>query len=150
MLSGLVSPIPERARLILVLLAVAVLVLLDLAQSRLRLPQRGTLIPQTVFAAGIARGIFRFGYEYGAGVRTLIPSAASYVLAVALVLIGLPWWHTVIIGAVFGASRTLAVLQYLVLGREGWAEFLSGHARVLERLGTVIAAALVVSAVLPL
>ena len=149
-LSGLASPIPERVRLSTAVALAIALTVTDLVQRRLRLPQRHTLIPQTVFAAGIARGIFRFGYEYGTGVRTLIPSAASYVVAVALVLVGLPWWQTVLVGAVFGFSRTLAVLQYLVLGEEGWAELLSGHTRLLERTGTVLAALLVAVAVLPL
>ena len=142
-LSGLLSPLAETARLVLVVLAAVALTVLDLVQARLRLPQRSTLIPQTVFAQGIGRGIFRFGYEYGTGVRTLIPSAASAILAAALVLIGLPWWQTVLVAAVFGASRTLAVLQYLALGSDGWAEFLSSHTRLLERTGSVVAAVLV-------
>lgn len=147
-LAGLASAIPERARVALLLTLVLALVATDLAQRRLRLPQRHTLIPQSVFAAGIARGIFRFGYEYGTGVRTLIPSAAPYVVAVALLLIGLPWWSCVAVGAVFGFSRTLPVLQYLTLGSAGWAEFLSGHSRLLERAGTVMAAVLVAAAAL--
>lgn len=149
-LSGLVSPVPERVRLALALVLAVALAVTDLVQRRLHLPQRHTLIPQSVFAAGIRRGILRFGYEYGTGVRTLIPSAASYIVAVALVLIGLPWWQTVLVAAVFGISRTLPVLQYLALGEEGWAEFLSGHTRLLERAGSLLAALLVGSAALPL
>ncbi|NLG20181.1 MAG: hypothetical protein GX555_01945 [Actinomycetales bacterium] len=148
-LSGLTSPLPGRARAIAVLGAAVVLTALDLWQHRLRLPQRGTLIPQTVFAAGLPRGFLRFGFEYGTGVRTLIPSAASYILAAALVLTGLPWWQTVLVGAVFGFSRTLAVLQYLLMGTDDWAAFLSAHTRVLERLGSLVAAGLVSAAALP-
>lgn len=147
-LSGLLSPVPEGLRLALVAVAAVALTLLDLVQHRLRLPQRSRLIPQSVFAQGIARGIFRFGFEYGTGVRTLIPSAASVILAAALVLIGLPWWQTVLVAAVFGAARTLAVLQYLLLGSEGWAELLSSHTRWLERTGSVLTALLVAAVVL--
>ncbi|MGA8047972.1 MAG: hypothetical protein WCA30_17060 [Dermatophilaceae bacterium] len=147
-LSGLLSPVPEWLRLAIAAIAAVALTMLDLVQRRLRLPQRSRLIPQSVFAQGIARGIFRFGFEYGTGVRTLIPSAASVILAVALVLIGLPWWQTVLVAAVFGAARALAVLQFLLLGSEGWAEFLSSHTRSLERTGSVVTALLVAAVVL--
>ena len=147
-LSGLLSPLPAEIRGALAAATTVALVVMDLVQRRLRLPQRSRLIPQSVFAQGIARGIFRFGYEYGTGVRTLIPSAASVILAAALVLIALPWWQTVLVAAVFGASRTLAVLQYLVLGSDGWAEFLSGHTRLLERAGSVVTALLVLAVLL--
>ena len=40
--------------------------------------------------------------------------------------------------------RTLAVLQYVLLGRPGWQQFLSTHTRTLERLGTVVTAVLAV------
>ncbi len=47
----------------------------------------------------------------------------------------------------FGAARSLAVLQYLVLGRDGWQTFLAMHSRLLERLGTLATAAFVLVAV---
>ena len=91
----------------------------------------------------MARGGFRFGAEYGCGFRTLIPSAASYVAASFILLAGLDLGWAVLLGAAFGASRSLAVLQYILVGRPGWQRFLSAHTRVLERGGTVVTAALV-------
>jgi hypothetical protein len=145
-LSGLVSPLPTAWRVLVAAVGTVGLVVLDLLSPRLRLPQRTTLIPQEVFARGIARGIFRFGYEYGTGVRTLIPSAASYVVALALVLVNLPWWQTILVAASFGLARTLAVLQYLLVGDDGWGDFLSTHTRFLERAGSVVTGALVLVA----
>lgn len=145
-LSGLLSPIPDGVARWLFTGVAVLLLALDLTQRVLRLPQRATLIPQDVFARGMGRGALRFGVEYGSGFRTLVPSAASYVLAVYVLLAALPWWWGVLIGAVFGFSRSLPVLQYVLLGRPGWQQFLSGHTRVLERVGSVVTVGLLVLA----
>lgn len=142
-LSGLLSPIPLAWRAAALGLLAVGLVFLDLRQPLLRVPQRKELIPQEVFARGMARGGFRFGVEYGCGFRTLIPSAASYVAACFILLAGLDLGWAVLLGAAFGASRSLAVLQYILIGRPGWQRFLSAHSRVLERGGTLVTAALV-------
>ncbi|XVX21403.1 hypothetical protein ACQP1U_05885 [Actinomycetota bacterium] len=147
-LAGLASPLPGTMRLALAAAAAVAFAGLDLASPKLRLPQRTELIPQTVFDRGMSLGIARFAYEYGTGLRTLVPSAASYLTAVFLMAANLPWWQTVLAGAVFGLSRSIAVLQYLLLGdSETWAAFLSQHTRVLERAGSVLAAVLVIAAV---
>lgn len=140
--SGLLSPMPRTWRLVLWLVAAAALAVLDLRSPVLRLPQRRELIPQSVFSRGLARGGLRFGVEYGCGFRTLVPSAAPYVAAGFVLLAVLPLGWALLLGAAFGASRSLAVLQYLSLGRPGWQEFLSRHTRVLERAGTVVTALL--------
>lgn len=139
-LSGLLSPAPLPWRLGLLGVLGVVLVVMDLRRPVLGLPQRTILIPQEVFARGLARGGFRFGVEYGCGFRTLVPSAASYLAATFVLLAALPLGWVVLLGAAFGASRTLAVLQYILLGRPGWQRFLSQHSRVLERAGTVLTA----------
>jgi hypothetical protein len=139
-LAGLVSPVPPAVRWLVAGILVVALVVTDLLQPTLRLPQRHELIPQDVFDRGLFRGILRFGLEYGTGVRTLIPSAASYVVAVVLLAANLPWVLVVAIGATFGFSRTVAVLQFVLLGEDGWQGFLAPHTRVLERLGTVVTA----------
>lgn len=140
--SGLLTPVPELARAALFGAIALVLLVMDLRQPLLRLPQRKELIPQEVFARGMARGGFRFGVEYGCGFRTLIPSAASYVAAAFLLLAGMPLGWAIALGATFGAARSLAVLQYILLGRPGWQRFLSSHTRWLERGGTVVTVAL--------
>jgi hypothetical protein len=142
-LAGLLSPVPQVVRWAIAGAAIAALTVADLLQSPLRLPQRTELIPQEVFAKGMSRGIARFGFEYGTGFRTLIPSAAPYVLAVFLLAANLPLWQSGLVGAWFGAARSLAVLQFLALGRDGWQTFLAGHTRVLERAGTVATAAFI-------
>ncbi len=148
LLAGLLSPVPASARLVAILALVPALLVLDLLTRRLPLPQRSALIPQHVFARGLLPGLLRFGFEYGTGVRTLIPGAASYLCAVYLLLANQPWWLTVAAGAAFGLARSLAILQFVLLGRDGWAQFLTGHSRVLERAGSVVAAVLLLSAVL--
>jgi hypothetical protein len=149
-LSGLVSPVPAPVRLGLFAATALGLVLLDLLSSTLRLPQRSELIPQEVFQRGMARGGFRFGLEYGCGWRTLIPSAASYVAAAFVLLVVPPLGWALVLGAAFGLSRSLAVLQYVVLGAPGWQGFLARHSRHLERAGSVLAAALLLLAALRL
>lgn len=139
---------PPDIRTGLALAGVGALVLTDLASPTLRLPQRRELIPQDVFARGLARGLFRFGVEYGTGVRTLIPGAAAYLCALYLVLTNPPWWLTLAAGTAFGFSRSLAILQYVLVGRDGWAANLSTHSRALERAGSVVAAVLLVVAAL--
>lgn len=145
-LSGLVSPVPAPVRLGLFVAAAVGLVLLDLSSSALRLPQRSELIPQEVFQRGMARGGFLFGLEYGCGWRTLIPSAASYVAAAFVLLLVPPLGWAVVLGAAFGLSRSLAVLQYIVLGAPGWQSFLARHSRLLERAGSLLAAGLLLVA----
>ena len=143
MAGGLLSWLPATVSTGVLVVGVVALVVLDLVQARLRLPQRNQLIPQEVFADGLLIGIARFGIEYGSGVRTLIPSAAPYIAASYLLLTNLDWWQTVALGAIFGFSRTLAIAQYLLLGRPGWSDFLAGHTRVLERLGSALAGGLI-------
>ena len=142
MFSGLLSPIPLAARAVVFGVVAVLLLVMDLRQIVLQLPQRSQLIPQEVFARGMMRGGFRFGVEYGCGFRTLVPSAASYIAAAFVLLSGLPLPWAVALGAAFGASRALPVLQYILWGRPGWQAFLSSHTRSLERVGSVVTAAL--------
>lgn len=145
-LAGLLSPLPSAWRLgAAVVLAIA-LAGLDLATSSLPLPQRTTLIPQEVFHRGMRRGLFLFGIEYGVGWRVLIPSAAPWIIAATLVLINPSWWITVAAGTVFGLGRSLAIWQMLLWGEDGWQWRLARHSRLLERIGSVATAALVLLA----
>lgn len=145
-LSGLLSPMPAPLRLGLFVGVALVLAALDVLTATLPLPQRSELIPQEVFGRGMARGGFLFGLEYGCGWRTLVPSAASYVAAAFVLLLVPPLWAAVLLGAVFGASRSLAVLQYVLVGAPGWQAFLGRHSRLLERAGSVLAALLLLAA----
>lgn len=149
-LSGLLSPIPQQVRLGVLAVAVVALVVLDLTSRALPLPQRGELIPQDVFHRGMRRGAFRFGLEYGTGFRTLVPSAAPYVVALLVLLAIPPWWWALVLGSAFGAARSLAIAQRVLIGSDGWTDFLAGHSRSLERVGTVVAAGLALLAAVQL
>jgi hypothetical protein len=94
----------------------------------------------------MARGGFRFGLEYGCGWRTLVPSAAPYLAAAFVLLVVPPLGWAVLLGAVFGAARSLAVLQYVLLGAPGWQAFLARHTRLLERAGSVLTGVLLLTA----
>ncbi|WP_162786721.1 hypothetical protein [Janibacter anophelis] len=146
-IAGLVSVVPEPVRWWGLLATALVVVVLDLVEPVLRLPQRTTLIPQEVFARGMATGIFRFGLEYGTGVRTLVPSAAPWVALLTIIAWNPHWVVTLVAGLVFGLSRSLAVLQFVLLGADGWQAFLAGHTRLLERLGTLVTALACLAAV---
>lgn len=128
-----------RVRVALAAAAALALVVLDLRADRLPLPQRATLIPQEVFTGGMRAGLLRFGLEYGTGVRTLIPSAAPYVVALALLAANLPWWQTVLAGLAFGLGRALAALLLVLTGAPSFQTFLAGHKRLLERASSVAA-----------
>lgn len=123
-------------------MGILVLVGLDLFSAKLPLPQRDQLIPQEVFQDGMPLGLFRFGVEYGTGWRTLIPSAAPYVVALALSAANLPWAQVLLVGAAFGAARSLAAVQLVLTDGDGFSTFLAGHRRVLERLASLAAALL--------
>ena len=145
-LSGLLSPVPTPARVAVFAVLAVGLALLDVLSPALPLPQRRELIPQEVFQRGMARGGFLFGLEYGCGWRTLVPSAASYVAAAFVLLLVPPLGWTVLLGAAFGFSRSLAVLQYILLGAPGWQAFLARHSRLLERCGSLVTSALLLIA----
>ncbi len=150
-LAGLLSAVPADLRRGGFLLALVALVLLDVLTDPLPLPQRSELIPQDVFTRGMGRGLFRFGAEYGTGVRTLVPSAAPWLVLVWLLVVNLPWWQGIVLGLAFGLSRALAPLQFVLVGQDGWQAFLAGHSRLLERSGTLTTgAALLVATLLVL
>lgn len=144
-LGGLLSFLPQGPRLVTLVVVAVVLAVTDLATRRLPLPQRDALIPQEVFAGGMRPGLFRFGVEYGLGWRVLVPSAAPWILATGFVLLNLPWWQTLLAGAVFGAGRSVAIWQMIFFASQGWQARLLRHTRALERLGSVTVTGVVVA-----
>lgn len=143
-LAGLISVVAEPVRTTTLVIGIAALLILDLSTGSLPLPQRSRLIPRDVFRRNLGAGLLRFGIEYGTGFRTLIPSASAYMLCVFVLLSNPVWWATLILGAAFGLARSLAILQFVLLGRDGWVQFLTGHTRTLERVGSVGCAALLI------
>jgi len=143
-LAGLASVVAEPARSAALVVGVAGLLLLDMATRSLPLPQRSRLIPQQVFSRSLGGGLLRFGVEYGTGFRTLIPSASAYMLALFVLLTNPVWWVTLCLGATFGLARSVAILQFVLLGRDGWVHFLTAHTRMLERAGSIGCAVLLI------
>ena len=145
MLAGLASVVSEPVRSAALLVGLASLLLLDLTTRRLPLPQRSRLIPQQVFRRSLGAGLLRFGIEYGTGFRTLIPSASAYMVALFVLLTNPVWWVTLGLGATFGLARSAAILQFVLLGRDGWVHVLTAHTRTLERAGSIGCAVLLIS-----
>lgn len=128
------------------LLAVS-LAVYDMTATKVRLPQRGTLIPQEVFFRSHARGFLRFGIEFGSGVRTLIPSASSYILVVWMLVLPTSFIDAVTAGLTFGAGRSIGPLQAVFADDRHWSSDLARTARMVERFGSVMAAVLAIVAV---
>ncbi|MFN2556489.1 MAG: hypothetical protein ABR592_06365 [Nitriliruptorales bacterium] len=85
--NGLFSPLPLPLRSSL-FLGVAVLALLrEFGVDAIPLPQPQRQVPREVFAAGLARGSLRFGFELGLGFRTYISASSTYVLASGIALL---------------------------------------------------------------
>jgi hypothetical protein len=111
-LSGFVEPLSDGLRLAL-LAAGGVLVwvckhgpLAGIAT----LPEARRQIPAHVFGGSLAKGAFRFGFELGTGMRTYVPSAAPYVLLLAVILSRPTVASAVVAGLAFGFARALPVL----------------------------------------
>lgn len=111
LLSGLAAPLgPSTQVIVFVVVAVAIL-LAGHGFLGVHLPQRRHQIPRTVFDRSPERAAARFGYELGTGLRTYLPSAAPHVLVAGIVVLGLPLWAALALGAGFGAGRGLLPTQ---------------------------------------
>lgn len=93
------------------------------------LPQLARQIPRTVFDQGVLKGLFRFGVEYGSGVRTFVTSSAAALLALLILMFPLGYLGILAISLAFGAGRAVPVLLYAVPARH---DLMQGHVR---RLG---------------
>ncbi|MFA1545652.1 hypothetical protein [Actinomadura chokoriensis] len=114
LLSGLSAPLPAWARTSAILAVAALGAAREFGLIRLPLPQNARQIPPEVLQTHLRRGTLQFGFELGTGVRTYVPATAPYVLALALLLAGLPLRTTLLSGAAFALGRTLsAALTYL-------------------------------------
>lgn len=118
-LSGFTEPLPDGARLALLGAGGAVLWAAKHGplQGALRLPEARRQIPAEVFGANLVRGAYRFGFELASGVRTYAPSAAPYVLLLAVLITRPPLGIALLIGAGFGAGRAAPLLVRLLASR---------------------------------
>lgn len=118
-LSGLGEPVPDPWRV--GLLAVAGVGVWAVKhgplEGRVQLPEARRQIPAEVFGGSLARGAYRFGFELATGVRTYAPSAAPYVLLLAVLLLRPELGTALLMGTGFAVGRAAPLAARLVRGR---------------------------------
>ena len=86
-----------------------------------------------------------FGFELGTGARTYLPATAPYLVALAVLILGNSIVPGLAIGAAFGLSRGLVVVdRALHKDPDRWDSALQRWQRLLPLIGLVVAAPLVV------
>lgn len=114
-ISGFAEPLSDGVRL--ALLAGGGVLLWAIKHGRLAgvvtLPEVRRQIPAEVFGGRLAKGAYRFGFELGTGMRTYAPSAAPYVLLLAVILSRPSLLGALLIGLAFGFARALPILVQL-------------------------------------
>lgn len=130
LLSGLLQPVPELWRHVL-LVGIALLgVLRELGVVRIRLPQNARQIAREVLQRHVLRGAFQFGFELGTGVRTYVSATAPYVVAFAILLAGLGFPAALATGLGFGAGRALTTWsRYAARDSAAWDSWLAERIR---------------------
>jgi hypothetical protein len=99
-----------------------------------RLPQNRRLVPPEITSYDRRDGSFQFGVEMGTGMRTFLPTALPFCLAITIVLIGsIPWGLTAGIGFALGRSLMPLVRQSRSDPRQ-WDEALVVRLRVVTML----------------
>ena len=147
---GLVAALwPHSAVSAVIAAAIAVsLAIYDFVVSKVDLPQRRSLIPQEVFLRGRGAGFLRFGIEFGSGMRTFVTSASPYILIVMLLGLPVSFLQTILAGLLFGAGRSIGPLQAVISDNDYWSRDLGRASRLLERLGSALAASVALTAAL--
>ena len=132
-LSGFLAPVPQRARLVILVLSAAVVWLAKEGplKGRIHLPEAKRQIPAEVFGHGLLKGAYRFGFELGTGVRTYLPSPAPYLIALVILFGSVTLGGALLIGLGYGLGRAMPVMaQMTSAGRAGiTARFLLGKVR---------------------
>jgi len=130
--SGFAEPLAPWARGIGIALAATVVLAAKHGPVRFRvaLPENRRQIPAEVFGRSLAGGAFRFGFEMGTGVRTYVPAAAPYVLALGLVAVRptLAVAGAAALGFAAGRTVPLVVQMLAPAHEEGVAGVMLGRA----------------------
>jgi hypothetical protein len=145
LLAALLPWTPSPGSALIVAVAAIALAVYDLSVRKVNLPQRRELIPQEVFFRSHARGFLRFGLEFGSGTRTFVTSASPYILIAMMLGLSTSFTQVVLVGAAFGFGRSIGPLQAILAEDRFWSQDLTGTARLVERLGSVLAAAVTVA-----
>jgi hypothetical protein len=148
LLAALLPWTPSAGSAVVVAVIAVALAVHDLRAGTVELPQRRSLIPQEVFLRGHARGFLRFGVEFGSGTRTYVTSASPYILIALMLGVSASFTAVVAAGVAFGAGRSVAPLQAVFADEEHWSRDLGRTARLVERSGSALAAAVAVTVAL--
>lgn len=140
LLAALLPWTPSSGSVLVVAVIAIALAVYDLCVKKVNLPQRRELIPQEVFFRSHAFGFLRFGLEFGSGVRTFVTSASPYILIAVMLGQSASFTEVVLIGAAFGFGRSIGPLQALLADDRFWSQDLTSTSRLVERLGSVLAA----------
>lgn len=131
--SGLLTPVPEGVRSVLVVVLAVAGVLRDAGVVSFPLPQNARQVPQDVLTRDVARGSLRFGFEMGTGVRTYVSSTVPYVLVAALLLTAPGVVTAVAAGIGFGAGRAITpTARHASPDGEAWDDALHTHLRTIK------------------
>ena len=119
-LSGFAEPLSAGPRVVLLVVgAVFIWLCKHGPLSRyITLPETRRQIPAEVFGGSLTRGAYRFGFELGTGIRTYVPSAAPYILLLALMLANLTLTNAILVGLGFGVGRAVPLMVQLSAARE--------------------------------
>ncbi|HEX8626979.1 MAG TPA: hypothetical protein VF755_02270 [Catenuloplanes sp.] len=136
---------PSVGSIILTVVLAVSLAGYDLLVAKVDLAQRRSLIPQEVFLRSQVLGFLRFGIEFGSGVRTFVTSASAYILVVMMLGLPVSFTQVVAVGLAFGLGRSVGPLQAILADDVFWSGDLERTSRLVERLGSVLAAAVTVT-----
>ncbi|MET9023730.1 hypothetical protein ABZV93_27530 [Actinopolymorpha sp. NPDC004070] len=133
----LVRPVVRPVPAAVAVVAVAVLVgLNEFGLLRLRLPQNGRQVPESIGDDGPRYGALHFGFEMGTGVRTYMTTGLPHVLVLAVALCA-TWPQGLAAGLAFGAGRAAMVLARHAHRDDGhWDGRLAAYDRTLRLLLT--------------
>jgi len=133
LLAALLPFSPTPSSLLILIVLVVALVVYDLQADVVRLPQRRSLIPQDVFLHSRAEGFFRFGLEFGSGIRTFVTSSSPYIVLVALLGTTNDVRLCCAAGLAFGLGRSVGPLQAVFADQTLWSSDLTRVSRHMER-----------------
>jgi hypothetical protein len=141
--SGLLAPLPGAWSRGLLVGGVTLLLLRDLGLVRFWLPENHRQVPQSVVRRPGLRPAFQFGAELGSGVRTYVPSASPYLLALAILLLPAPMVGALAAAGGFALGRAAMPATRLLSTDVGAWDGLLGR-----RLSWLVAGAAVLTALL--
>jgi hypothetical protein len=142
MLSGLSAPLPKSWRYAAIVALALLGVLREAKVVTIPLPQNARQVPQDVLRRSPLRGVLRFGFELGTGVRTYVSATAPYMLAVAVFLGSQRLQVAALAGVGFGAGRAATPLIRRASGAvEGWDADLRVRLRIITVAGCAALAA---------